>query len=74
MVIILPDEIEGIKEVENNLEKFNLDYEQSFGNISKREVRLFLPKFKIETSIDLNETLQQVTLLFQYYNFSLLIT
>ena len=74
MVIILPDEIEGIKEVENNLEKFNLDYEQSFGNRSKREVRLFLPKFKIETSIDLNETLQQVTLLFQYYNFSSLIT
>ena len=64
MVIILPNEIEGFKEVENNLEKFSLDYEKSFKNSSKHEVRLFLPKFKIETSIDLNETLQQVRKLF----------
>uniref|UniRef100_A0ABD2XG47 Serpin domain-containing protein n=1 Tax=Trichogramma kaykai TaxID=54128 RepID=A0ABD2XG47_9HYME len=56
MVIIVPDEIDGLKDVINNLEHFNASRLAKSGY--DREVHLYLPKFKIETKIDLNEPLK----------------
>ncbi|XP_058791549.1 serine protease inhibitor 3/4-like isoform X4 [Phymastichus coffea] len=58
MVIIVPDEINGLNNILNNLESFNYTRLASSG--SKRDVHLHLPKFKIESSIDLREPLSQM--------------
>ncbi|XP_014220593.1 alaserpin-like isoform X4 [Trichogramma pretiosum] len=56
MVIIVPDEIDGLKDVINNLEHFNASRLAKSGY--DREVHLYLPKFKINTKIDLNDPLK----------------
>nr|AXY94718.1 serpin [Habrobracon hebetor] len=56
MVVILPDEIDGLSEVEKN---FNWD-EFLKAEHSSRETRLELPKFKIECKIDLNQILRSM--------------
>ena len=80
MVIIIPDNIDGLKKVEESIEKVNF-FRDCQPRISRRfssrfckffrkknvakepvesEFELYLPKFKIETSIDLTELLKQV--------------
>lgn len=67
MVIVMPNEIDGLKDIENNLEKvyasISKDYE-SFKNFHasfrQREIVLSLPKFQVETTIALNSHLQEV--------------
>lgn len=60
MVLVVPDEIEGLSDIEKNLDKIDLDYQNQFGRGFKTEVNLYLPRFKIESTIDLNEILQEV--------------
>lgn len=57
MYVILPNEIEGLRYIEENFNK------ESMKNIEwkSNKVDLFLPKFKIEFTIDLRETLKKVT-------------
>ena len=69
MLIIVPYEIKGLKKIEKNLEKFSLDYEKSFDCKNVKEVHLWLPKFKIETSIELNETLKKVRLILRHHEY-----
>ena len=59
MVIIVPREIDGLSEIENNLEKIKLDYEKDLRY--KREICLSLPKFKIETTTELIPHLSNVS-------------
>ena len=56
MVIIIPDEIDGLKNVEGSIEKINFFNEKPY----KVEFRVYLPRFKIESSIDITELLKQV--------------
>ncbi|XP_031846473.1 leukocyte elastase inhibitor isoform X3 [Nomia melanderi] len=60
MVIVLPDEINGLAEVERKMKDVNLNdiLRQGYD----RDVQLFFPKFKIESKIDLNSPLQQLGL------------
>ncbi|XP_032456305.1 antichymotrypsin-2 isoform X1 [Nasonia vitripennis] len=58
LVIIVPKEIDGLKQVEDNLEKIQID-EHDLKRY-KREINLALPKFKIETTIDLNQHLDEL--------------
>ena len=60
MLIIFPNEIDGLANIENNLEKINFNYTEKFSDSYKSEIVLRLPKFKIETTIDLTESLKQV--------------
>ncbi|KAL3282250.1 hypothetical protein HHI36_005442 [Cryptolaemus montrouzieri] len=60
LVIILPDEIEGIKDVETKLE--NVDLSKIMEGSYKTNVELALPKFKIETTIPLKEPLAELGL------------
>lgn len=60
MLIILPNEIDGLTNIENNLEKINLNYAEIFSGYYKPEIKVYLPKFKIETTIDLTVVLKQV--------------
>ncbi|CAG5094924.1 Similar to Alaserpin (Manduca sexta) [Cotesia congregata] len=56
MIVILPNEIDGLDIIENNLEKM----EPSAVKGTPYQVRLFLPKFKIENQFDLKIPLNQM--------------
>lgn len=58
MIIILPDEKDGLKEVERQLETMTLKNIRSRGKWEM--VQLSLPKFKIESTIKMNSILQEV--------------
>ncbi|CAL7940869.1 unnamed protein product [Xylocopa violacea] len=61
MFIILPNAIDGLTDVEKKLQNANLGnaLKQSF----KHEVKLYLPKFKIESKIELNSVLLKMGLI-----------
>lgn len=54
MEIIVPDGIDGLSFIENNIEKLSND------RVYMQECILSLPKFKLESEIDLNELLMKV--------------
>jgi serpin B len=58
MVIIVPNEINGLKDIEENLESFNQTRLASSGY--NTDVLLYLPKFKIESTIPLEEPLKEL--------------
>ncbi|XP_029041124.1 antichymotrypsin-2-like isoform X1 [Osmia bicornis bicornis] len=60
MIIILPNEINGLAEVEKKLQSTNIMDVLNQGH--EREVELYLPKFKIESKIELNEPLNKLGL------------
>lgn len=62
MLIVVPKEIDGLDRVEKNLEKINIDYEEL--KYAPEKVQLYLPKFKVETTIDLNSHLSEVAIIF----------
>ncbi|XP_025269799.1 serpin B6 isoform X4 [Camponotus floridanus] len=57
MVIILPDKIDGLSAIINNLETVSAECSTRLAQTYEREVRVFLPKFKTETKLDLTDTL-----------------
>lgn len=69
MVIVEPNFYDGFKFIENNLEElYNVINPTDYKRFKqKRYTRLYLPKFKVETTIELNGYLQQVGL--HYYLF-----
>lgn len=56
MIVILPNEIDGLHAIENNLHKL----EPSAVKGTRCQVRLFLPKFKMENKFDLKVPLNQM--------------
>ena len=59
--MIVQNKIDGLSRIENNLEKININYSKKFSSKSyKPQIILHLPKFKIESTIDLAEALKQV--------------
>lgn len=59
LVIILPNKRNGIAEVEDKLRE--VDLTKIIQDLRKYEVMLSLPRFKMETSINLNEPLSKVS-------------
>lgn len=59
MMIILPNEINGLAEVEKKLQGTSIMDILNQGH--EREVELYLPKFKIESKIELNDPLSKVS-------------
>ncbi|XP_051169182.1 antichymotrypsin-2-like [Leptopilina boulardi] len=58
MIIILPNNINGLKQVEKRLETMDLKtLRQNRRNVS---VTLYLPKFRVESTIDMNVILQEM--------------
>nr|QIR83414.1 serpin 7 [Locusta migratoria] len=58
MVILLPKKNDGLKELEAKLAGVNLP--DILNQMRKVEVTVYLPKFKLEHSINLNESLQKL--------------
>ena len=66
MIIVLPNEINGLKELEENLGSLSLKYLKQFEVITNTDI--YLPKFKIESSIDLSDILSEVSsCIYMYY-------
>lgn len=60
MVVIMPDEIEGLIELQNKMRRSkNYDIRSMFV-IKKKHVELSIPKFKMQTQIDLESALKSV--------------
>lgn len=57
MIIILPDKIDGLAALIDNLEAVTLDCNVRLVQTYEREVRVYLPKFKTESKLDLGNTL-----------------
>jgi serine protease inhibitor len=58
MFILLPDDLEGIKNLESG-ENF-ATVTSNFTDVQSQEINLTLPKFRVETSLDLKGNLMQV--------------
>uniref|UniRef100_A0AAA9SCI0 Serpin domain-containing protein n=1 Tax=Bos taurus TaxID=9913 RepID=A0AAA9SCI0_BOVIN len=58
MMVLLPDEVDGLQEVEDQLTAEKLIEWTSPQNMGNREVDLYLPRFKVEESYNLVPTLQ----------------
>jgi len=60
MYIILPNEVDGLPEVERKLRPFLL--RQMIWNLEEMEVTVSIPVFKFEYGLNLNEILQDVSI------------
>jgi serpin B len=60
MVVILPDQADGLTDLENRLNTSNLD--RWLNGSRPRPVQVFLPRFKLETSFELKDTLRSLGL------------
>ncbi|KAM6168001.1 serpin B3-like [Erethizon dorsatum] len=57
MFVLLPDEVDGLQKLEDNLTGEKLMEWTSLQNMAKFKVHLHLPRFKVEESYDLNTVL-----------------
>jgi serine protease inhibitor len=63
MFILLPDDLEGIYNLEAGLHA--VDLASIFRDMQSEELNVTIPKFKTETSLDLKSNLMEVRTLFQ---------
>jgi serine protease inhibitor len=66
MVLILPFEIDGLQNIINNLDSDVLEKEVS--KMEEITVHVALPKFKFDTSMNLNSIVKKVSLSFEHLN------
>ena len=59
MLIFLPKEIDGLPSLEQKFPQLN--FPEIMDGMRSCEVRVSLPKFKLENSFDLNDALQKVS-------------
>jgi serine protease inhibitor len=59
MFILLPDDLEGIYNLETSLPA--VDLASTFKDMEPEELNITLPKFKTETSLDLKSNLMEVS-------------
>jgi len=71
MIILLPDAKDGLKDLENNLSKINLN--DISNKMSQYHVTVKLPRFKLEQSLQLEDTLSNVSILINKNNLYLFI-
>lgn len=57
MVIILPNEVDGLTALTDKLEEVSTECSTRLAQTYEREVRLFLPRFRTESKLDLKEIL-----------------
>ncbi|XP_018347603.1 PREDICTED: serine protease inhibitor 3/4-like isoform X4 [Trachymyrmex septentrionalis] len=57
MVIILPNKIDGLAALTDKLEEVSAECSSRLTQIYEREVRVYLPRFRSETKLDLKDTL-----------------
>lgn len=64
MIIILPDEKDGLKKIEDNFSKINVH--EISNKMAGYHVTVKLPRFKLEQSLQTEEILSNVCILYLY--------
>lgn len=59
MVILLPNSIDGLKDLESKLNTFDMNSLAS--KFVERKTHLLMPKFKLESTLDLKDPLIKVS-------------
>lgn len=59
MVIILPDEVNGLAALTEKLDEVTAACNTHLAETYEQEVKVYLPKFKTESKLDLGDTLSQ---------------
>lgn len=59
MFILLPDDVEGLQNVEENLVSLNI--EDVISDCYNTKVNVKIPKFQLEKQIELNNVLEEVS-------------
>jgi len=66
MLIILPDKMDAVKDLENVFLKKHKNYAYLLNNMTIHDVELDVPKFKFESDLDLVKTMQKVSVQYTY--------
>jgi len=61
MLIILPDKMDAVKDLENGFLKSAKNYAYLLGNMTIHNVELDIPKFKFESDLNLEKTMEKVS-------------
>lgn len=61
MLIVLPDKMDAVKDLENVFLKKSKNYAHLLNNMTIHNVELDVPKFKFESDMDLEKTMQKVS-------------
>jgi len=61
MLIILPDKMDAVKDLENGFLKNAKNYAYLLGNMTIHNVELDIPKFKFESDLNLEKTMEKVS-------------
>jgi len=59
MVIILPNKYDGLAALTDKLEEVTTECSTRLSQTYEREVEVFLPKFRVESKLDLEKTLSE---------------
>ncbi|KAF0774196.1 thyroxine-binding globulin-like [Aphis craccivora] len=62
MLIILPDKMDAVKDLENGFLKSAKNYAYLLGNMTIHNVELDIPKFKFESDLNLEKTMEKLAL------------
>lgn len=61
MLIILPDKMDAVKDLEKGFLKNAKNYAYLLGNMTIHNVELDIPKFKFESDLNLEKTMEKVS-------------
>lgn len=64
MLVVLPDVMDGITALEQSFLRDPTNFNVLLGNLETHKVVLTLPKFKIETNLDLKTAIRNVNILY----------
>jgi uncharacterized membrane protein len=62
MIVIIPNEIDGLQNIIENLNSFNRTRLLNSGSL--QDMHVYLPKFTIQSAVDLKMPLEQVLIYF----------
>lgn len=67
MLIMLPDRVDGLKDLENAFLQNSKNFAYLLGNLTVHDVTLDLPKFKFESDVSLVKTMEKVSVAVNVY-------
>ena len=65
MVILLPNEKEGLADMESKLATFN--FTEIISRLQPKRISLSMPRFKLESTIDLKDPLSKVIKAYDFF-------
>lgn len=64
MILIVPKRIDGLRDIENNLQLLNVSRLMGY---SRNTIQVFLPKFKVHSTLNLQKPLKDVRIIINFH-------